>query len=77
MNFRKAIEHSITIDPSLNNGFRVTIGCHTFVYTDKKKLIIDLGAYLDNPQETERKMRIFLQSDVIKTMGGHFGDPVS
>ena len=54
MDFRKAINHSILIEPSANNGFFVIVGCARLTYTDKKELIADLEAYLDAPGETEK-----------------------
>ena len=55
MNFGKAINHKIYIDPSGNNGFVVTVGCGVFVYTDTKQLIADLETYLANPEWMEKE----------------------
>ena len=56
MEFKKAIDYKITIEPSANNGFFVTVGCAgPFVYIDKKELIGDLEAYLNNPEKYEKE----------------------
>ena len=56
MEFKKAIKHRITIEPSANNGFFVNVGCTgPFVYIDKKELIADLEAYLNNPDQYEKE----------------------
>lgn len=55
MIFGKAIKHNIQIEPSANNGFFVSVGCGRFAYTDKKELIADLEAFLDNPKGMEKE----------------------
>lgn len=45
----------ITITPVLN-GFIVQVGCQSLAYTDINKLTGDLGDYLKNPEETEKKL---------------------
>jgi len=45
----------ITINPVLN-GFVVQFGCQQLAYTDTTKMLGDLGDYLREPEETEKKM---------------------
>lgn len=45
----------ITIAPVLN-GFIVEVGCQTLAYTNPDKLLTDLGQYLSNPEETEKRL---------------------
>lgn len=47
---------NIKITPVLN-GFLVTVGCQTVVFEGRAKLIQELHAYLDNPDEMEKKYR--------------------
>ena len=46
---------SITINPVLN-GFVVNFGCQQLAYTDTTKMLGDLGDYLREPEETEKKL---------------------
>ena len=55
MNFGKAIQYNIRIEPTVNDGFIVEVGCVRLVYTDKKDLVADLEAYLDNPERLEKE----------------------
>lgn len=45
----------ISIAPCLN-GFIVEVGCQTLAYTSPDKLLTDLGHYLRNPEETEKRL---------------------
>ena len=45
----------ITINPVLN-GFVVQFGCQQLAYTDTTKMLGDLGDYLREPEETEKKL---------------------
>lgn len=40
---------------SLNLGYLVQVGCQTFAIEERNKLLINLEAYLTNPQETEKE----------------------
>ena len=53
MEFGKIINREIVISPSDNMGYVVTVGCGRFIYTDKKALVADLEAYLNDPQKYE------------------------
>jgi len=53
MEFGKIINREIVISPSDNMGYVVTVGCGRFIYTDKKDLVADLEAYLNDPQRYE------------------------
>jgi len=46
---------NISISPVLN-GFVVQVGCQQLAYTDTNKLLGDLGDYLRNPEETEKRL---------------------
>lgn len=45
----------ITINPVLN-GFVVQFGCQQLAYTNTTKMLGDLGDYLREPEETEKKL---------------------
>lgn len=45
----------INIRPVLN-GFVAQIGCQSLAYTSVDKLVLDLGAYLRDPEETEKRI---------------------
>jgi|GEM_PF-2277593 len=55
MEFGRIINYSINIEASANNGFFVTVGCCRLAYTDKKELISDLEAFLDDPERMEKE----------------------
>jgi len=44
----------ITICPVLN-GYVVRVGCQQVVFDDRTKLLLELDAYLKNPEETEKR----------------------
>lgn len=46
---------NIQIRPVLN-GFLLNVGCQELAYTDTNKLLGDLGDYLRNPEETEKRI---------------------
>jgi len=54
MEFGKAINHKITIEPSDNKGFYAKVGCGRFVFATREELWKALGDYLANPKEWER-----------------------
>ena len=37
------------------NGFIVTVGCQTLVFTTREELLRELNAYLENPEQTEKR----------------------
>lgn len=45
----------ITINPVLN-GFVVQFGCQQLAYTNTTKMLGDIGDYLREPEETEKKI---------------------
>jgi len=45
---------SITIHPALN-GFVVTAGCHSLVFSNPCILTAELKQYLENPEEVEQR----------------------
>lgn len=53
MDFGKAIKYDIIIKASGNNGFIVTAGCGTFVFSDKKSLLRALDDYISDPKGCE------------------------
>lgn len=46
--------YEINISP-LDRGFIVRVGCQTMAIPDKLTLIAKLTAYINNPQETQRR----------------------
>ena len=45
----KSMDHTIVIEPSLNNGFSVRVGCAgPFVFESIERLLEDLKDYLNN-----------------------------
>ncbi|MFZ2281867.1 MAG: hypothetical protein WAW39_28970 [Prosthecobacter sp.] len=46
---------NIQIRPVLN-GFLLNVGCQELAYTDTNKLLGDLGDYLRNPEDTEKRI---------------------
>jgi len=55
MEIGKAIKYNIQIEPSMNMGFIVKVGCGEFVAKNKKELIENLIQYLNNPEQTEKQ----------------------
>jgi len=53
MKFGRITIREIVISPSDNMGFIASVGCGRFVYSDKKDLVADLEAYLDDPKKWE------------------------
>lgn len=53
MKIQRGGGRTINIMPSNNNGWIVTVGCVTMVYTDLNMLGSDLVDYLSNPEEYE------------------------
>lgn len=51
----KHMMREIHIRPVLN-GFVVTVGCQQLAYTSPDKLTADIGAYLHNPEEVEKRI---------------------
>lgn len=41
---------------SILNGFIVRVGCQALAYTSIDELLLDLGSYLRNPEETEKRI---------------------
>lgn len=46
---------NISITPVLN-GFIVGVGCQQLAYNNVDKLVLDLGAYLRDPNATEKRI---------------------
>jgi len=46
---------NITIKPVLN-GFVAQVGCQQLAYTSVDKLVLDVGAYLRDPEATEKRI---------------------
>ena len=55
MNFKRAINYNIQIEPTQNNGFIVRVGCACFAYQNATDLISELEAYLNNAEAWEKK----------------------
>lgn len=39
----------------VTNGWIVEIGCKTFVSTDKKEMLKQIGRYIDEPEKVEKE----------------------
>lgn len=46
--------HDVTISEA-DNGWIVKVGCMTLVFNSKKKLLKELGKYLEDPGKMQRK----------------------
>ena len=56
MEFKKAIPYGIRIDPTINGGFIVTIGCSvTLAYGDLKQLRKASEEYFADPEKVEKE----------------------
>lgn len=55
MELGKVINHKITIEPTMNKGFYVTVGCGRFSFSNTRDMVIGLTDYLDNPEFWERE----------------------
>jgi len=52
--FGNPLPYDIRICGSSNQGFIVTVGCATCVYTNKTDLLEAIGDYLDDPEKVEK-----------------------
>ncbi len=55
----------ITILPALN-GYICRVGCQTVVFQDRIQLLVELGKYLEKPEETEKRYL----TDAVNKMSG-------
>jgi len=55
MKIGKVVRHVITITPTSNCGFVVTVGCGTFAFETKESLIAALTDFLECPDEMEKE----------------------
>jgi len=55
LKFERAIPYDIRIQSSSNNGFIVTVGCCTCVFSNKDDLKKALGEFLDDPRKMEKE----------------------
>lgn len=55
MKLGKVIKYKITIEPTLNNGFIVKVGCGLFGYSSSGNLLNALDEYLKNPEKFEKE----------------------
>lgn len=62
MEFKRAIPYRITIDPTINGGFIVEVGCVKVAYASPEALIKDLAEYLKNPVEVEKEYKKSIKS---------------
>jgi len=51
MKFKKAIAHSVQIDPTINGGFIVTVGCVNLAFGGLKDLRKAMDEYLADPKK--------------------------
>ena len=49
------MKHNITIQPAINQGFRVQIGPHPFIFYDSESLMLELADYFAEPEKWEKK----------------------
>lgn len=55
MKLGKRIKYKIEIDPTLNYGFVVKVGCGLFAFSNAKDLQTGLDEYLKNPEKFEKE----------------------
>ena len=55
VDFGIALPNDIRITGSANNGFILTCGCCTCVFTDKAKMVEAILEYIDDPKKMEAK----------------------
>ena len=55
MKFKKAIRHTITIEPAANGGFFVTVGCGRFAFENGPSLLDGLKYYREDPDLAEKE----------------------
>ncbi|MFZ4536922.1 hypothetical protein [Propionivibrio sp.] len=60
---------NITITPVLN-GFVAQVGCQQLAYTSVDKLVLDVGAYLRDPEATEKRILKEEGFNAKHTLGG-------
>jgi len=53
--FGRAIEHKIIIEPTSNKGFYVRVGCGRFSFSNNEDLLQGLRDYLVNPEKLEKE----------------------
>ena len=54
MKFGKIINCNIVIEPTVNMGFRVQVGCANLAFEDTRSLLKALEEYLGNPKIFEK-----------------------
>lgn len=55
MEFGKAINYNITIEPTDNKGFTAKVGCGIFAFSNKEDLKEAFNEFLDDPKGFEEK----------------------
>jgi len=66
MELKQAIKHRITIDPSHNGGFIVTIGYARMVYANSEDIILDLKEFFLQPEKAEVEYDFFRECKSLK-----------
>jgi hypothetical protein len=51
----RKVNYTITIEPTMNGGFFVKVGCGKFSFTDYEDLLSALGDYFENPEKLEKE----------------------
>ena len=73
MEFCRAINYTITIEPTANKGFYVSVGCGRFVFSNPQELVCALEDYLGDPKDFEKKYNACggqPRPDVVQTQQG-------
>jgi hypothetical protein len=51
----RKINYTIIIEPTMNGGFFVKVGCGKFSFTNSSDLILALLSYFENPEQHEKE----------------------
>ena len=50
LEFGRAVQYTITIESSDNNGFIVNVGCGKFAFSNKDDMLEAIQEYVNNPK---------------------------
>ena len=59
--FQQMIPHPVKIEPTINNGLKVMVGCAEFYYTSPRRLLLDLEDYLRHPEDAMREYSVAVE----------------
>ena len=55
LEFGRAVQYTITIESSDNNGFIVNVGCGKFAFSNKDDMLEAIQEYVNNPKVVEKR----------------------